>query len=298
MRIVLSIFTLAAVLLLKSKAQDDLSSLTDQVLANTTEYSSGTFFTTRILTGQSSEIMPKGGLDFRIHHRFGEFKSGFGNFYGLDGSSSYLSLEYGFTKYMMAGFGRANDGYFNFFDKIKLLRQSTGEKTMPVTLLYFVESAVDGRTNYSPVKNNDFNRRLNFTHQLIISRMFNSRLSLLLAPTFVHRNMVPAPGYKNDLFAIGVGGRYKIFNTFSVDAEYYYVKGIKNLPGGAENFNPVSIGCDIQVASHVFQIMVTNTDRMIEPSFIGQTTGEFSKSLRLGFNISQVFTLGKKKKIN
>jgi len=290
------IFSFAIAFLSYSLAQDDLSSLTDQALANTTEYASGTFFTTRLLTGQSSEIMPQGGLDFRIHHRFDEFKSGFGKFYGLDGSFSYLSLEYGFTKFMMAGFGRANDGYFNFLDKIKLLRQSTGEKNMPITLVYYVESAVDGKTYDNSAKNNDFTGRLNFTHQLIISRMFNSRLSLLLAPTFVHRNMVPAPGYKNDLYALGIGGRYKIFNTFSINVEYYYVQGIKNLPGGTENFNPVSVGCDIQVASHVFQIMVTNTERMIEPSFLGQTTGEFSKSLRLGFNISQVFTLGKKKK--
>jgi hypothetical protein len=290
------ISSLAFAIISNSPAQDDLSALTDQALAKTTEYSSGTFFTTRLLTGQSSEIMPKGGLDFRIHHRFDEFKSGFGNFYGLDGSFSYLSLEYGITKFMMAGFGRANDGFFNFFDKIKLLRQSSGEKTMPVTLVYYVECAVDGKTYNNPVKNKDFNRRLNYTHQLIIYRMIDARLSLMIAPTFVHRNMVPSPGYKNDLLAIGVGGRYKIFNTFSINAEYYYVKGIKNLPGGTQNYNPVSIGCDIQVASHVFQIMVTNTSRMLEPSFLGETNGEFSKSLRLGFNISQVFTLGKKKK--
>lgn len=290
------IFSLTIAFFLNSFAQDDLSALTDQALESTTQYALGSFFTTRLLTGQSTEIMPKGGLDFRIHHRFDEFKSGFGKFYGLDGSFSYLSLEYGFTKYMMAAFGRANDGFFNFFDKIKLLRQSSGEKNMPVTLDYYVELAVDGKTYDNAIKNKDFDGRLSYTHQLIISRMFNSRLSFLLAPTNVHRNIVPAPGYKNDLFALGIGGRYKIFNTFSINGEYYYVKGIKNLPGGVKYYNPVSIGFDIQVASHVFQIMVTNTSRMIEPSFLGQTNGEFSKSLRLGFNISQVFTIGNKKK--
>ena len=279
-----------------SFCQDDLSTLADQELNNSTQYALGTFFTTRLLTGHSSEIMPKGGLDFRIHHRFDEFKTGFTRFFGLDGSFSYLSLEYGFTNFMTAGFGRANDGYFNFFDKIKLVRQSSGEKNMPVTIVYLVESAVDGKTYDLAVKNKDFNGRLSFTHQLIISRMFNSRLSLMMAPTYVHRNMVPAPGYKNDLYALGVGGRYKIFNTFSIDAEYYYVKGIKNLPDGVQYYNPISLGFDIQVASHVFQVMITNTSRMLEPSFLGQTEGEFIKSLRLGFNISQVFTIGKKKK--
>jgi hypothetical protein len=291
-------FLLFSVFTLRTYTQDDLSALTDQALENTTQYALGTFFSTRLLTGQSTEIMPKGGLDFRIHHRFSELKSGFGKLYGLDGSFSYLSLEYGITKYMTIGFGRANDGYFNFIDKIKLLRQSTGEKSMPITLDYYVECAVDGQIYDLSIKNKDFNGRLSFTHQLIISRMFNSRLSVLLAPTFVHRNRVPAPGYENDLFALGIGGRFKIFNTFSLNAEYYYVKGIKNLPGGKQYYNPVSVGFDIQVASHVFQVMVTNTSRMIEPSFLGETPGEFSKSMRLGFNISQVFTIGGKKNRN
>jgi hypothetical protein len=294
MRRLFTIIILSVTLFSKSKAQDDLSTLTDKILDNTTEYASGTFFTTRLITGQSTELIPKGGLDFRIHHRFDEFKSGFGEFYGLDGASTYLGLEYGLTNRMMVGFGRENDGYFNFFDKVKILRQCSGTKNIPVTLVYNVAIAVDANIYSNPTKNHDFNARLNYTHQLLISRMFNPQLSLMLAPTFVHRNMIPAPGYHNDLFAIGIGGRFKLRNNLSVNAEYYYVDGIKNLPGGVQYYNPVSVGVDIQVGGHVFQLMITNTTRMIEPAFLGQTPGEFTKSLRLGFNISQVFTIGKK----
>jgi hypothetical protein len=276
-------------------AQDDLSSLVDAELNNTTEYALGTFFTTRILTGHSTEIMPKGGLDFRIHHRFEEFSSGFDRFYGIDGSSSYLSLEYGFTNRLMAGFGRANDGYFNFFGKMKLFRQSEGMKNFPVTIVYMVGSAVNARTNPIKVINDDFDARFRYTHQLLIARMFNPRLSLQISPTFVHRNMVQNKNYNNDLYSVGFGGRFKITNTFSVNAEYFFVHGIKNISSDIEFYNPVSLGVDIQVAGHVFQIMVTNTDRMIEHAFIGETMKEFSKGLRIGFNISQVFTPWKKK---
>jgi hypothetical protein len=276
-------------------AQDDLSSLVDAELNNTAEYALGTFFTTRILTSHSTELMPRGGLDFRIHHRFEEFSSGFGRFYGLDGSSSYLSLEYGFTNRCMAGFGRANDGFFNFFGKVKLFRQSKGTKNMPVTIVYLVSSAVDAKSYPNKVINDDLDARFRYTHQLLIARMFNPRLSLQFSPTLVHRNMIPKKKYQNDLFSVGFGGRFKLTNTLSVNAEYFVVNWSKNAGPGDELHNPVSIGVDIQVASHVFQIMITNTDRMIEHAFIGETRKDFLKGLRLGFNISQVFTPGKKK---
>lgn len=295
MRKVFTIFSLFSILILKVFAQDDLSSLVDEELNNSSDYALGTFFTTRILTGHSTELMPKGGLDFRIHHRFDEFSSGFGKFYGLDGSFSYLSLEYGFSNRFMAGFGRANDGYFNFFGKIKLLRQCTGEKNIPATIVYLVASGVDAKTYTNKMRNDDFDARFSYTHQILIARMFNPRLSLQISPTFVHRNMVPTKNYLNDLLALGLAGQFKLTNTFSVNAEYFYVNGIKNIEPGIEFYNPVSLGVDIQVAGHVFQIMITNTTRMIEQAFIGQTKGEFSKSLRLGFNISQVFTPWKKK---
>jgi hypothetical protein len=276
-------------------AQDDLSSLVDEELNNTTDYALGTFFTSRILTGHSTELMPKGGLDFRIHHRFEEFNTGFNRFYGLDGSSSYLSLEYGFTNRLMAGFGRANDGFFNFFGKVKLFRQSKGMKNFPVTIVYLVSSAVDAKSYPNKIINDDFDARFRYTHQLLIARMFNPHLSLQLTPTIIHRNMVLTKKSENDLFSVGLGGRFKLTNTFSVNAECFYVRDIKDIEPGKKFYYPVSVGVDIQVAGHVFQIMVTNTERMIEHAFIGETGKEFSKGLRLGFNISQVFTPWKKK---
>jgi hypothetical protein len=290
-----SLLIISSIISTSTFSQDDLSALADEALGESTEYALGSFFATRIMTGHSTEIMPKKGLDFRIHHRFDEFNSGFTKLWGLDGSFSYLSLEYGLTNRMNIGFGRANDGYFNFIDKVKLFRQSKGAKNFPVTIVYLAEASVDGKTYDFAKKNDDFAGRFNFTHQLLISRMFTPKLTLQLSPTLVHRNIVPSKDYPNDLYAFGIGGRYKITNTFSVNAEYFYVEGIKDLPNNVKYYNPVSVGVDIQVASHVFQIMLTNTNRMIEPSFLGQTTGSFFDNMRLGFNIEQVFTIGGKK---
>ncbi len=278
-------------------AQDDMDALLDAELSNTTEYAMGTFYSTRILNSHSVQMMPKGGLDFRVHHRFDNFNTGFNRFWGIDGSYSYMSLEYGVTDKLMVGIGRQNNAFFNSYIKYSILQQCKGIKNMPVTLVWVTTAGIDGYDyKGDPERNKNFSGRFNYTHQLLIGRMFSPKLSLQLAPTYIHRNMVPNSNHKNDLWAIGIGGRYKLTNTFSLNAEYYYVSGNKNLPvGEKEYFDPISVGFDIQVSGHVFQIMVTNCQNMIEHSMIGETTGNIAKGdLRLGFNISQVFTIGKK----
>jgi hypothetical protein len=281
---------------LSTFSQDELDALLNAELSNNTEYAMGTFFSTRILNGQSVQMMPKGGLDFRVHHRFDNFNTGYNSFWGIDGSNSYLSLEYGVTNNLMLGFGRQNNAFFNGYAKYAILKQCKGAKNMPVSVVWVTTVGADAY-NYEndSLRNENFNGRLNYTHQILVARMFSPKLSLQLMPTYVHRNMVLTKKDKNDLFAIGVGGRFKITNTFSVNAEYYYVYGNKDLE--TKYYDPISVGVDIQVSGHVFQIMVTNTKNMIEHSMLGETTGDISNGdLRLGFNISQVFTLGKKKK--
>ncbi len=292
--ILIAILALSATVI---RAQDDLDALLDSELSNTTEYAMGTFYSTRILNGHSVQMMPKGGLDFRVHHRFDNINTGFNRFWGIDGSYSYMSLEYGVTDKLMVGIGRQNDAFFNSYIKYSILQQSKGMKNMPVSLVWVTTMGIDGYDyKGDELRNKNFAGRLKYTHQLLIGRMFSPKLSLQLMPTYIHRNMVLNSNHKNDLWAIGIGGRYKITNTFSVNAEYYYVSGNKNLPAGEkEYYDPLSVGFDIQVSGHVFQIMLTNCQNMIEHSMIGETTGNILKGdVRLGFNISQVFTIGGK----
>jgi hypothetical protein len=115
-------------------------------------------------------------------------------------------------------------------------------------------------------------------------------------PTFVHRNLVPTEIDQNDLFAMGVAGRYKLANRLALNAEYYYV--VRPVPQrtALKMYNPLSIGFDIETGGHVFQIVLTNSQGMREGGFIGKTTGSWLKGdIHLGFNISRVFTLDSKK---
>jgi hypothetical protein len=104
---------------------------------------------------------------------------------------------------------------------------------------------------------------------------------------------VPTTSDKNDVFALGLGGRMKITNRMSIDAEYNY------LPSGqvvsTTTRNSFSLGWDIETGGHVFQLVFSNSQSMLETQYITGTTGSWGKGdIYFGFNISRNFNLKKK----
>jgi opacity protein-like surface antigen len=96
----------------------------------------------------------------------------------------------------------------------------------------------------------------------------------------------------NDIWALGVGTRFKVTKRVSLNAEYYYQFPPINDYRSLQVYNPLSIGVDIETGGHVFTIMLTNSLAMIEKGFIGETTGDWRDGgIHLGFNISRVFAL-------
>jgi hypothetical protein len=270
----------------------DIDNLLNEATESGTEYAYATFKSTHIVSGQSIERMPEGQLDFRISHRFGEVNSGAYNFWGMDQANIHFSFDYGITDWLQAGIGRGT--YEKTYDgslKFSILRQSKGNKNMPVSLSYFTSMAVNS-LKWDLPGNLPFWDRVSFVHQLLVARKFGERFSFELNPTYVHRNMVATELDPNDLWAIGAGGRFKLSKRFSVNAEYYYVVPPLHDYRSNPTHNPLSVGIDIETGGHVFQIHLTNSLAMIEKGFLGETTGEWLKGgIHLGFNISRVFTL-------
>ncbi|MEP7238565.1 MAG: DUF5777 family beta-barrel protein [Ferruginibacter sp.] len=258
-----------------------------------TIYTTATFKTTRLINGHSVENVGKGVLDVKISHRFGHINDGGYELFGLDKATMRMGFDYGITKNLMIGFGRSTfQKTYDGFIKVKILRQSRGKKNMPVTLSYVPTIALKTIHYEDPVLNNHYSSRLSYTHQLIIGRKFSDRTSLQLMPTFVHQNLVSLAAESNDIFAIGIGGRQKLTKRISINAEYYYL-----LPGTKLNgtTNALSVGFDIETGGHVFQLHFTNSQGMSERTFVADTKGRWDKGdILFGFNISRVFTIGKK----
>ncbi|HPM91383.1 MAG TPA: DUF5777 family beta-barrel protein [Bacteroidales bacterium] len=274
-----------------SSGQDLMDMLGDDE-ANTTDYTYATFKATRIINGQSIELPPKGALNFVISHHFGRINQGAYEFFGLDQANIRFGFEYGFTDWLSAGIGRTSvNKTYDGSLKAKILRQSSGKRSMPITLTWFSNATISSLKWQEPDRKNYFTSRMEFAYQLLIARKFGSRVSLQLMPTYVHRNLVETIEDENDVFAVGAGGRIKITNRMAVTGEYYYV-----LPGKtADDFhNSFSIGLDLETGGHVFQVYLTNSQGLIEEQFIPRTSGNWGDGdIHIGFNINRTFQIVK-----
>lgn len=276
-------------------AQDSLLSMLNDSLKQGTMPVKATFKAIHIVNTQTIESPAKNDLNFIIMHRFGKLNDGAYNFFGLDNASIRLGLDYGITDRLGVGIGRSSvEKMFDGYLKYKLLRQSQGEKAFPFSL-----SILGSVTNYTlkfadkPYLNAKY--RTTYVMQALFARKFSSAVSLQLTPTWLHYNLVPTARDNNDVFAATVSGRVKFTKRMSVTAEYNY------LPSGQiesiDVKNSLSLGVDIETGGHVFQLVFTNSQGMVEPQYIGRTTGSWGKGdIYFGFNISRNFSLGKKKK--
>ena len=256
----------------------------------TTEEVRAIFKTTRIINGHSIENTPARILDVKISHRFGFIKNGIYDLFGLDGATIRIGADYGVSPTLSIGFGRSTlekvyDGYI----KYKILTQKSGATSFPASISYVGTAAIRSLRIEDPNASDLFSSRLFYTHQLLVARKFSESFSLQIMPTFVHRNLVETNDERNDVFALGIGGRQKLSKRVSINFEYFYV-----LPDYlAEKYrNSLSFGFDIETGGHVFQLHFTNSTAMIEKGFVTETVGDWGDGgIHFGFNISRVFSL-------
>jgi opacity protein-like surface antigen len=285
-------------------AQDStlLSSLDDSMKMDAKPiYVTGTFKAIYIVNMQTVEGEGKGVLNFEIQHRFGEISGPTGgsyNLYGLDNATLRLGFDYGINDRLTVGIGRSS--YLKTFDgylKYKVLRQTEDNK-MPISV-----SAVGFASVYTQKSPDDsflnIGYRTSYSAQLLIARKFSRNVSIQLAPTYLHYNLVATKQDKNDVFAIGAGARVKFTRRMSIEAEYNY------LPDGQvvsqKTHNSFSLGWGIETGGHVFQLVFSNSQSMNQTQYVAQSihgvdqnTGDWGAgNIYFGFNISRAFNINR-----
>lgn len=275
-------------------AQDDLLNLLkDQ--KPPVNYTEATFKTSRIVIGQSIENPAQGNMLFLVTHHFGALNTGYSNLFGLKQAAIRIGIEYGLNKRLAFGFGLNTDrNIWDGFLKYKVLRQKSGGKKFPFSLSLFANTDVYTTKWENPDRKNYLSSRMSYCIQVLIARKFGSRLSLQITPSMVHKNLVPTSADHNDIFTLGGGGRMKISNRVSINAEYHHI--FKGQVVSSKVYDSFSTGVDIETGGHVFQIFLTNSMGENEEGFLANTTGRWSKGdIFLGFNISRIFTIVKPK---
>lgn len=279
-------------------AADDVNALSVPVTA--------TFKTTRLVNLQTIEQVKQGELDFRITHRFDDIAGaggGITTLYGLDNVTDIrIAFDYGVKDWWTVGFGRSKGAYerrqiVDLNSKIKLITQKqSGGSPLSASLYFAAEIATmhtsSDITSVNYFKENGF-YRVNYVSQLLLARKFGSRLSILLSPTFVYRNLV---NYKenNATFALGAGIRYKFTKRVGLIVDYFQT--FDSYLTAANGFRaPLGVGIELETGGHVFHLLFSNNSGLLESQYLTANKQDWTKGqFRFGFNISRVFTVAKR----
>jgi hypothetical protein len=302
------IFTLSILclgLLTQSFAQTDTTAALVKV-APKQKITKNVFSTSKLINMQTTEMGAPGALQFMISHHFSEIapkgaESQMGaQLLGINSglAYTYLSFDYSPVRWLNLGFAAAGSSKYEGFTKIKLVRQQTGLHNYPVSVAVFSLFGV----NTAPDKTITFvGDRFNYVNQLLISRKFNDKLSLQVMPTVVHYNKVPyGVNNDNDVYSVGVGGKYKVSDVVSLDFEYSrqlnMVENVLTSTGNIINYQAdlLSVGVELNSGGHQFRFFVGNTTAGSNIDQLTRNTKSIADgNFALGFTINRSMFLGK-----
>jgi opacity protein-like surface antigen len=278
-KILLSACFLCATL---SYAQDDLLTGLDSTQVQDS-YATATFKALQIVTFQTTKMPAKKEFYFVVSHRFGSVKGGIEEFFGLDNATTKLGGIYGVTDWLSVSLSRHTlNKMYETGLKYRMARQSDD---FPVDIVGYSVLDINSFLEEEQYPKIEFQDRLSYINQLLVSRKVSEKLSLELIPSFIHKNLYN-PDIENDnQFSVGAGGRYKLTKRLSLNVEYMY-----NVDKPDYYKNPLSVGLDIETGGHVFQLIFTNSQAMSESAYVTNAAGDWGKGdFFFGFNLYRVF---------
>lgn len=267
-------------------AQDDLLKELDSVKTSKKQVESATFKGLQICNMQSTKLTTKGEWYVVISHRFGDLTEGFENFFGLDDAYTELGAIYGLTNWLSVGASRqTNNKIYELTAKYRLKSQETNG--FPVTIVGYNTMDINTNLSTDQYPNLNFNNRLAYTTQLLISRKFSEALSFEIAPIYIHKNLYDETTERKDQFVLGLGGRYKLTKRLSMNLEY---APRIDAPENSTYHNLLSVGLDIDTGGHIFQLVFSNSQTMNDVYVFSNATGNWNGGgLYFGFNLYRFF---------
>lgn len=242
------------------------------------------FESSAIIDNQTNVLFSKNTLEVQMAHRFGLIEGGENDLVGLWAPSNIqIGASYALHERLTVGVATTKFDRLQVLNwKVGLLRQ-TRSNSMPLSVSYYGNWAVDAR------KKENFNLiqdRYSYFHQLIIAKKFSQMLSLQLAPSVSHYNLVDET-MDNDLIAIAAGGRLKISDQTAILIDY-----TQPITRFSDN-NPkpgLSFGVEFATSAHAFQILLSNYSGIVPQKNIMFNQNDYSKGdILIGFNITRLY---------
>lgn len=258
------------------------------------------FESSYIIDNPTNVLLSKNALEVQMAHRFGLINGGTNDLAGFWAPSNIrIGLAYGIHERLTIGYGTTKfDRLQDFNWKVGILKQTRSNK-IPVSVSYYGNFVVDARQkNQGLFINTD--DRFSYFNQLIIARRFNSKLSVQVAPSVSHYNIVENT-MRNDMVAVAVGARYKISPQTSITVDYSQpiTEFLMDNPSPG-----ISLGLEFSTSAHAFQLFITNYQGIVpqknymfnqNDGFGNDGSGDFNPfgsgggQFLIGFNITRIY---------
>ena len=247
------------------------------------------FESTTLIDNQTNVLFDKNTLEVMMQHRFGLVNGGTNDMAGFWAPSNIrIGLSYAIHDRVTVGFGTTKfDRLQDFNWKAGILRQTRSGR-IPVSVSYYGNFVIDARK-----KGNDLfptkQSRYSYFNQLIIARRFSPKLSLQIAPSVSHYNLVENR-MRNDVVALSAGGRFKISDQTAIMVDYSH-PFVHHLNDAEFDIDPqpgFSLGVEFSTSSHAFQLIITNLNGIVPQSnYMKNTNDFFYGDFLFGFNITR-----------
>jgi hypothetical protein len=268
--------------------------------SNTRQFAEPGFSGTQLVNTQTTRVFAARTWQFEIQHRFGFVTLDQGlvqDFLGLD-LPAVMRMAVGWSIHDRAyvKIGRTNQLKTYDIEYKWLLAKQTSNYTMPVSIALYQNASVqtepfpnvpsgalfeDDTTAfvYKPA------HRLAYNTQVIISSKIGEKISLTASPILVYRNLVPAY-HDNFYMVLSTSARLGLGFNSAVVAEYAHV--FNNRSDGFKN--PFSLGFEFGTANHVFQVFVSNSNKILETQLYTGPAGDLLLGeFLIGFNLQKNF---------
>lgn len=255
-----------------------------------------TFESVLLIDHQSVMVPIKGTFEFDMQHRFGVWKNGYEDIYGIMAPSNIrLGFNYVPIDKLSVGFG-LNKVYKTWDGSLKYaLLTQTRSGNIPLSMTYYGNMAINTRSNENIEKTI---YRFSYFHQLIMARKFSRKFSFQISTSLAHFNAVDGifdenkeaiPELNNDHFAISGGGAYKVAEAVSVIA--YYTHPITQHSNESKQPKPnLSFGIEITSSSHAFQIFAGNYNLILpQRNHLYNQNDLGNGEFLIGFNITRLW---------
>jgi len=263
----------------------------------TKEYVRATFENGVVINNQTVENPGDKALDFIIQHRFGLIKDN-KDLFGLFAPSNVrLGLTYGINSRIAVGVGATkNKNLYDLQGKFIILKQTKG-KGIPVSVTYYgdiAKSAQDDDNFLNQEGTFKATNKLSYFHELMIARKISSHLSVQIAGTYSHFNIIDSLFGQHDFYGASFVGKYKFSPQSSVILDFDYLLNVSQIEENTRPKPNLGLGYELSTGSHQFQIFVCTGDAIINQENRAFNRNDFIKrDVMLGFNITRQWSFKK-----